>query len=224
MDLWSSKHELLRGLFATGSQGIVFTVNAVKHKSRSKAFHKLAAALVFLMALLTLLSTQTSPVHAVTIPDGCPGSSNPQNPPPDVCKTIPLGCPGTSLQGPVATQPTDCPYETPLNLGEQSATGDTCGGGNGDKSVKISLNIGCSGNGNPIIDAMFAILRFLSVGVGIVAVTMMIVAGIQYTASQGNPNATAAALKRIRNVIIALLLYFFIYALMNWLIPGGAFS
>lgn len=45
------------------------------------------------------------------IPDGCPGSANPDAPVPDVvCENIPEGCPGSPIAGPPKIDPTDCPY------------------------------------------------------------------------------------------------------------------
>ena len=96
---------------------------------------------------------------------------------------------------------------------------DTCGGA--QDHVTTSINIGCKGKGNPIIDMMFAILRFLSIGVGIVLIGALIVAGIQYTTSAGDSQATQKAMKRIGQVVAALFLYVFAFALLNWLIPGA---
>lgn len=87
--------------------------------------------------------------------------------------------------------------------------------------VKVTINIGCKGKGNPIVDMLFAVIRFLSIGVGIVIVGSIIVAGIQYTASRGDPQATGKALQRIRETIIALAIFIFAYALINWLVPGA---
>jgi len=95
---------------------------------------------------------------------------------------------------------------------------NSCGG------VQTSLDLGCKGTGNPISQLLFAIVRFLSVGVGIMVVGSIIVAGIQYSASQGNPQATAAAQKRIAATVGALFLYIMTYALLNWLVPGGLFK
>lgn len=100
----------------------------------------------------------------------------------------------------------------------------TCG--NGDKAVKLSFNIGCRGASNtepvtPLEDMLFAFLRFISAGVGLVVVGSVIVGGIQYTASQGNPQQMQAAIKRIQASVGALLLYAFAYAFINWIVPGG---
>lgn len=98
-------------------------------------------------------------------------------------------------------------------------TKGTCGAG--DNAVKTAIDIGCKGKGNPILDALFAIIRFLTVGAGLVMIGSMIVAGIQYSTSRGDPQATSAAIKRIASTFGALLLFIFIYALANWLIPAG---
>lgn len=113
-----------------------------------------------------------------------------------------------------------------LNTG---AKGDKCGGGTAPNgavldSVDTIINIGCRGKGNPIVDLAFAIIRILSIGVGIVVVGSIIVAGIQYTTAGGDPQKTAAAIKRISNTVGALVLYIFAYALLNWLIPAGVFG
>ncbi|MGC1176497.1 MAG: hypothetical protein WA843_00340 [Candidatus Saccharimonadales bacterium] len=104
------------------------------------------------------------------------------------------------------------------------ATNDTCGGkdthGN-DLSVNISINIGCKGEGNPIADGLFAIIRVLSDGVGLIVIGSIVLGGIQYSASRGDPQATAMAVNRIRSSLIALLIYIFSYAILNYIIPKG---
>lgn len=101
--------------------------------------------------------------------------------------------------------------------------------GKGDKQVKISFDIGCLGNDysgsqyNPVLDMLFALLRFVTAGVGIVVTGSIIWAGIQYSISRGDPHGTEAALKRISNAVIALLMYIFAFAILNFLVPGGLF-
>jgi hypothetical protein len=64
-------------------------------------------------------------------------------------------------------------------------------------------------------------INFLSIGVGVVVLAMIIIGAIQYSASNGNPQAVNAAKKRIFNAILALIVFAFSYALLNFLIPGG---
>jgi hypothetical protein len=127
----------------------------------------------------------------------------------------PVGCPDGNIQ----EAPDDATPEqvTALCDGHRGSATHECGG------VKTSIDIGCRGQGNPISLAIYAIIRFLSVGVGLVVIGSIIMAGIQFTSSQGNPQATAAAQKRIASTVGALLLYILAYALLNWLVPGGLF-
>ena len=102
--------------------------------------------------------------------------------------------------------------------------------GKGDNAVDTKFDFGCVGDDydgdtlNPILDVLYAIIRFLSLGVGIVIVGSIIWAGIQYSSSQGNPEQTQAAKSRIQNAITGLVLYMFIYALIQYLVPGGLFT
>ncbi len=94
-----------------------------------------------------------------------------------------------------------------------------CGGG--DQSVEFNIDIGCKGQGNPILDILFAAIKFLSYLVGLVLVGSMIVTGIQYSASRGNPDATAKMILRILHIAGAILLYVFAFAILNYVVPGA---
>lgn len=87
-------------------------------------------------------------------------------------------------------------------------------------AVATSINIGCKGKGNAILDMLFAVIRFLTLGVSLVIIASMVVAGLQFTASRGDPQATAASLKRMASNASALLLFIFAYAILNWLVPN----
>ena len=107
--------------------------------------------------------------------------------------------------------------------GTPVTTTDVCGGGpkHAADATKISINIGCKGLGNPIVDATFAIIRFLTNGVGLVIVGSMVYAGIQYSASRGDPQSIVMAQNRIRSNVVALLIFIFGYAILNYIIPAG---
>ncbi|HET9174246.1 MAG TPA: hypothetical protein VFN56_03115 [Candidatus Saccharimonadales bacterium] len=113
-------------------------------------------------------------------------------------------------------QPVDC------TMIISSSTGYPCGAPG--QQVHTSIDLGCKGKGNPILDMTFGIIRFLSYGVGFIVVASIIVAGIQYTTSQGDPQAAAAAEKRIKSTVSALLIYIFAYAILNYVIPQGFLS
>ncbi len=98
--------------------------------------------------------------------------------------------------------------------------GRTCGGREYDY-YNPSIDIGCQGKGNPIADALFGFIRFLSAGVGLIIIGSIIMGGIQYTGSRGEPQATAMAINRIRSSVFALFLFIFAYAILNYLVPGA---
>lgn len=67
---------------------------------------------------------------------------------------------------------------------------------------------------NPIVD-------FLAAIVGIVVVISIVLGGIQYSASADNPQASAAAKKRIGNALLAAVAFLFLYGFLEFIIPGG---
>lgn len=98
-----------------------------------------------------------------------------------------------------------------------------------DSNFKTKFNFGCVGekgpaNLNPILDLVFAFVRFLSVGVGIVIILALIMSGIQYSGSEGNPEASAKAKKRAQNALIGLVIYMFAWSILQFIIPGGVFK
>lgn len=76
---------------------------------------------------------------------------------------------------------------------------------------------------NPIISRILQAMNVLSVGVGIIVTIMIIIGGIQYSSAGGNSQKVQAAKNRIVNAIIALVAYFFLFAFLQWLVPGGIF-
>lgn len=94
----------------------------------------------------------------------------------------------------------------------------TCG--EGKNAVKVAVDVGCVGKGNPIADMSFALIRFLSAGAGVVIIGSIIYAGIQYTMSYGDPQKVSESKNRIMNSLIALLLFIFAYAILGFVIPG----
>lgn len=101
--------------------------------------------------------------------------------------------------------------------------------GDGPDAVGLRFDLGCQGAfyegpGGGIGDLLFSIIRFLSYGVGIAVVIAIIASGIQYTTSEGNPEATQQAKNRIQMSIISLIIYVFIFSISQFLIPGGLFT
>ena len=64
-------------------------------------------------------------------------------------------------------------------------------------------------------------IKLLAGMVGLLVTISIVVAGIQYSSAGGDPSKVVAARKRITNAILALLAYLFMFAFLQWLIPGG---
>jgi hypothetical protein len=76
---------------------------------------------------------------------------------------------------------------------------------------------------NPILQWINFFINLFSVVIIIGSAIMIAVAGVQYTTSRDNPQAVQAAKQKIWNVLIGLLAFFFLYAFVQWIIPGGVF-
>lgn len=104
------------------------------------------------------------------------------------------------------------------------SAGTLCGAGTPSShppAVKTEIDFGCRNKGNSIMDMLFGIIRALSNGVGLIIVGSFIWAGIQYSASRGDPQNTAKAIGRMQATVVALLIYIFSYAFLNYIIPGA---
>lgn len=111
-------------------------------------------------------------------------------------------------QGPSQTEPTD------------KCTGDNIGT---DKCSAVVKGGDCKSLSKCDLMETYVnpLIKVLAALVGVVVVISIIIGGIQYSSSAGDPQAAQAAQKRIRNAIIALVVFIFLYALLNFLVPGG---
>jgi len=75
---------------------------------------------------------------------------------------------------------------------------------------------------NPIIKWLKNFINLFAAIVGVGAVIMIIWGGLQYTSARDNPQAVQSAKMKIVNVFIGIIAFVFLYAFMQWLIPGGA--
>lgn len=64
-------------------------------------------------------------------------------------------------------------------------------------------------------------VAFMAALVGVAVVISIVIGGIQYGSSGGDPSKVTAAKNRIRNSIVALITFFFLFAILNFLMPGG---
>lgn len=64
-------------------------------------------------------------------------------------------------------------------------------------------------------------VNIVSIGIGILGVIGVSVAGIQFLTAKGNPEQTKKAKNRILQIVIGLALYAGIFVIAQWLLPGG---
>lgn len=67
-------------------------------------------------------------------------------------------------------------------------------------------------------------INIMTAGVGILAVGGIVYGSILYTSAGGSSEQTKRAMGIITNVVIGLIAYALMYAITNFLIPGGLFS
>ena len=65
------------------------------------------------------------------------------------------------------------------------------------------------------------VIDVLSIGIGIAAVVGISLSGITYMTAVGNPQKTTTAKRRIAEIVIGVALYALLYAVLNFLLPGG---
>lgn len=119
-------------------------------------------------------------------------------------------------------------------IGQPNEADRQCAGHNGvtrsqDTTSKDTFmtnpagDCGTSGNDNCINKDIQLVVNFLSAGVGVVITIVIIIAGLQYMTSRDNPQAVQASKTRLINAVIALVAFVFIYAFLQWVVPGGVF-
>lgn len=74
---------------------------------------------------------------------------------------------------------------------------------------------------NMIYAYIIVIIRLLTSGVGIVIALMIAVSGVQYAMAGGNSQKIEAAKTKLVHAVEALVLFIFLVAIINFLIPGG---
>ena len=113
----------------------------------------------------------------------------------------------------------------PGDPGAPPASSNSCPDNQGDCAKTTSFSFAGCGSTDVGIKCLFVeILAFLSVGVGIAVVGGIAIGGITYATSQGNPAGTQKGIMIITNAIIGLILYLLMFALLQFLVPGGVFS
>lgn len=82
-------------------------------------------------------------------------------------------------------------------------------------------NIKDDGNGCGVFTVLNLVVDILSIGAGILGVVGITIVGIQYLTAGGNEQQVVKAKRRMLEIIIGLIIYATLYAVAQWLLPGG---
>ncbi len=93
-----------------------------------------------------------------------------------------------------------------------------------DCKVKTYFEWGCDKGDNPMMGTVATILGWLAAGLSIVVLMAIVYGAIIYLTAGADKSKVENGKKIIRNAIIALIGYFFMYSLLNFLVPGGIFG
>ena len=93
--------------------------------------------------------------------------------------------------------------------------------GDSDKNCEVDVGEALSSENCGIIELAVNVINFLSAVAGIAIVASIMISGYQYMTAQDDPGKVQKSRARIVQTLIALLLFVFMYALLNFLIPGG---
>jgi hypothetical protein len=108
-----------------------------------------------------------------------------------------------------------------------------CTASNGQPGVKTAIGVNGSncvpvgGNtleSNPIMVYLFGVLKIISGLVGLAAVGGFVWGGILYITARANAGQVEKAKLVMINATLGIILFVFMYAILNFIIPGGFFS
>ncbi len=97
--------------------------------------------------------------------------------------------------------------------------------------VDTAFNYGCDGadsgtasEKNPIFQVLFFIVNVVALGVGMAAIGGVIYGAILYTSAGDNGEQTKKGITVVVNAVLGVVLFAFMYAILNFLVPGGLFT
>ena len=100
----------------------------------------------------------------------------------------------------------------------------TCTDSDGQTIETSVLDCPSGKDGKGIIWQLLEIaVNFLAAGVGIAVVAGIVFGAITYATAADNAEQAKKGIKFVTNSVVALLLFVFMYAIINFLIPGGLF-
>lgn len=97
-------------------------------------------------------------------------------------------------------------------------------------TTRTSIDFKCeSGNAkapgaNTVTDMLLTVINFMAVGVGLAVVGGIVFGALRYSSANGNASQAQQGITFIVNSVIGLVLFILMYAIINFLVPGGLFT
>jgi len=141
-----------------------------------------------------------------------------------------------SIFGPSSSALDACDPATQSCCGGVETTVFTCSQTGQDKGACpdgtiIDAKSTCADGSKPDVVAntgvwgiLLVAINILTAGIGIVAIGGIVYASILYTSAGGSQEQVKKAMGIITNVVIGVLAYALMYAVLNFLVPGGLFN
>lgn len=166
------------------------------------------------------LNDQIDPTACVapTFPDQDPSTAPPPAPDPT------QDCTGHGTYDPNTQKCSDGtnPSEAKAPTGDVGKVEGRCG------QARVNIIVCSNGenvSGNEVFGRVLKIaLMVLSLLVGVAALGGLAWASVTYARATDDAGTVSEAKKLIRNIVIGLLLYGFLLAIVNWLVPGSVFG
>ncbi len=115
---------------------------------------------------------------------------------------------------------TACAVITPLSV---SAAG-SCTDSDGQTVTTSVLDCPSGKEGRGIIwDLLTVVINFLAAGVGLAVLAGIIFGAVTYATAADSADQAKKGIGYVTNAVIGLLLFIFMYAIINFLVPGGLF-
>ena len=154
--------------------------------------------LALMLVLSTISTTHIARATSTTCNDGSVHVNDPNSE---------YGCP---TEGGRKTTNTDDAGTQPITTQAQAqAANPNCNTGT------RGLEAVCTSGGNPIYALITLIANWALGLIGLAAVLVIVVAGIQYTTSQGDPAAIKSAKSRIVNAVVGLILLSLMFVILK---------
>lgn len=116
---------------------------------------------------------------------------------------------------------------TDLNTGSGGIPGGASGGGSGTCGVGKGTSVfqcPAGGTNDNITKMILEVSKFIFGGVGVLCVIGISMGGIIYVTAGGDTSKTKQGIGYIINAVIGLVIFIFLFVLLNFLVPGGFFN